>query len=187
MATRQINGLDVPTAGTFTLDPAHTRVGFVARHLMVSKVRGSFTKVSGEIVVAENPAESTVHVSLDVESITTGVEQRDGHLRSGDFFELEKHPTIEFNSTGVTLGSGNEFTLNGTLTIKDTTLPVSLDGEFEGIVTSPYGKEVFGFSASTEIDREDWGITYNMALETGGVMISKNVKIEIEGEAIRND
>jgi polyisoprenoid-binding protein YceI len=187
MATRQINGLEVPTAGTFTLDPAHTRVGFVARHLMVSKIRGSFTKVTGETVIAENLAESTVHVSIDVESVTTGVEQRDGHLRSGDFFELEKHPTMEFNSTGVTLGEGNEFTLNGTLTIKGVTLPVSLDGEFEGVVTSPYGKEVFGYSASTEIDREDWGITYNMALEAGGVMIGKKIKIELEGEAIRED
>jgi polyisoprenoid-binding protein YceI len=154
---------------------------------MVSKVRGAFTEVSGEIVIGEDPTQSSVNATMQAASITTGVEQRDNHIRTGDFLEIEKYPTLDFRSTGVTGVDGNEFTLSGELTIKDVTRPVELKVEFEGANRSPYGKDVFGFTATTEIDREDWGITYNMALETGGVMISKNVKIEIEGEAIRND
>jgi polyisoprenoid-binding protein YceI len=187
VSTRDYNGLSIPTAGTFSIDPTHSRVGFMVRHLMVSKVRGSFTDVVGEIVVGEDPKQSSVTATIQALSITTGVEQRDGHLRTGDFLEVEKYPTLEFRSTGVTAVDGNEFTLAGELTIKDITKPVVLKVEFEGATRSPYGKDVFGFTATTEIDREDWGITYNMALETGGVMVSKNVKIEIEGEAVRND
>jgi polyisoprenoid-binding protein YceI len=187
VSTRDYNGLAIPTPGTFSLDPAHTRVGFWVRHLMVSKVRGSFTGVTGEIVVGEDPTQSSVTATIQASSITTGVDARDNHLRTGDFLETEKYPTLEFRSNGVTKVDGNEFTLSGELTIKDVTRPVELKVEFEGANRSPYGKDVFGFSATTEIDREDWGITYNMALETGGVMVSKNVKIEIEGEAIRND
>jgi polyisoprenoid-binding protein YceI len=187
VSTRDFNGLTIPTPGTFSIDPTHTRVGFMARHLMVSKVRGSFTDVTGEIVVGEDPTTSSVNATIQAASITTGVEQRDGHLRTSDFLEVEKFPTVEFRSTGVTNVDGNEFTLGGELTIKDVTKPVTLKVEFEGATRSPYGKDVFGFTATTEIDREEWGITYNMALEAGGVMISKNVKIEIEGEAVRND
>lgn len=186
LSTREFNGVQIPTPGTFTLDPAHTRVGFVARHLMVSKVRGSFTDVSGTIVIAENPAESTVEATIQTASVSTGVEQRDGHLKSGDFFETETHPTITFRSTGLQTKGGNEFTLSGELTIKKDTLPVVLDVEFEGVAKSPWGKEVIGFSATTEIDREDFGLTWNQALETGGVMVGKKIKIEIEGEAIRD-
>jgi polyisoprenoid-binding protein YceI len=185
--TRDHNGLQIPTAGTFALDPAHTRVGFVARHLMVSKVRGHFTDVTGEIVIAEDPAQSSAHATMQAASITTGVEQRDGHLRSGDFLEIEKYPTLEFRSTGLTANGGNEFTLRGHLTIKGVTHPVDLAVEFEGVTRSPWGKDVLGFSAKTEIDREQWGMTWNQALETGGVMVSKKITIEIEGEAIRQD
>jgi len=185
LSSREFNGLAIPTAGTFAIDAAHTRVGFVARHLMISKVRGSFEDVSGEIVIADNPVESSVAVVMQANSITTGQEQRDGHLRSGDFLEIEKYPTLEYRSTGVTALGGNEFTLAGELTIKGVTRPVELHVEFEGLVKSPYGQDVFGFSATAEIDREEWGITYNMALEAGGVMVSKNIKIEIEGEAVR--
>ncbi len=186
-ATRDFNGLTIPAAGTFAIDPAHTHVGFVVKHLMVSKVRGSFTDVSGEIVLAEDPTASTVTASMKAESITTGVEQRDGHIRTGDFLEVEKYPTLDFRTTSLTPKGGNEFTLSGELTIKGVSRPVELDFEFEGVTVSPYGKQVFGFAAKTEIDREDWGITYNMALEAGGFMVSKNVKIEIEGEAVRQD
>jgi polyisoprenoid-binding protein YceI len=185
MATRQFNGIDIPTPGTFELDPAHLTVGFHARHLMVSKVRGSFSEASGTIVVAEDPAQSTVTATIQAASISTGQDQRDGHLRSGDFLESEKYPTIEFRTTGLKVHSGDKFTLNGELTIKDVTRAVELDVEFEGVAQSPYGQEVLGFSASTEIDREDFGITWNQALETGGVMVGKKVKIEIEGEAVR--
>ena len=185
--TRDHNGLQIPTAGTFALDPAHTRVGFVARHLMVSKVRGHFADVTGEIVIAEDPAQSSAHATMQAASITTGVEQRDGHLRSGDFLEIEKYPTLEFRSTGLTANGGNEFTLRGHLTIKGVTHPVDLAVEFEGVTRSPWGKDVLGFSAKTEIDREQWGMTWNQALETGGVMVSKKITIEIEGEAVRQD
>src|SRR5262245_30744406 len=185
-AVREYQGIKIPAPGTFSLDPAHTRVGFVARHLMVSKVRGSFNQVSGKIVVAEDPAESSVEASIVVASVSTGVEQRDNHLRSADFFEAPTHTTIDFGSTSLVPKGGNEFVLRGDLTIKNTTVPVELDVEFDGVTVSPYGKEVFGFSATGEIDREAFGITYNMVLEAGGVMISNTVKLEIEGEAIRD-
>ena len=184
--TREYQGIKIPTPGTFSLDPAHTRVGFVARHLMVSKVRGSFQELSGKVVVAEDPTESTAEASIVVKSVSTGVEARDNHLRSADFFEAESHPTMEFVSTSLTPKGGNEFLLRGDLTIKESTAPVELDVEFGGATVNPYGQEVFGFSATGEIDREDFGITYNMVLEAGGVMISNKIKLEIEGEAIRD-
>ena len=183
--TREFDGLVIPAAGTYQLDAAHKRVGFVVRHLMVSKVRGDFAEASATITVAENPLDSAVTATIQTTSISTGNADRDNHLRTGDFFEAEKYPTIEFRSTGVKSHDGNEFVLTGDLTIKGVTRPVELEVEFEGAGRSPYGFDVFGFSAGTEIDREDWGLTYNMALETGGVMIGKKVKIEIEGEAIR--
>jgi polyisoprenoid-binding protein YceI len=183
--TRSYAGLTIPTAGTFAIDPAHTRVGFVARHLMVSKVRGSFTQVSGEITVAEDPLTSTVTVRIPAASIDTGVADRDNHLRSGDFLDVEKYPELTFRSTRVLQPSDNEFKLVGELTIRDVTREVTLDVEFDGVATSPWGQEVIAFSATTEIDREEFGITWNQALETGGVLVGKKVKIEIEAEAVR--
>jgi polyisoprenoid-binding protein YceI len=183
--TREFDGLVIPTAGTYLLDAAHKRVGFVVRHLMVSKVRGDFAEATATITVAEDPLQSSVSATIQTVSVNTGQADRDNHLRTGDFFEAEKFPTIEFQSAGVKSHDGNEFVLVGDLTIKGVTKAVELNVEFEGVGRSPYGFDVFGFSASTEIDREDWGLTYNMALESGGVMIGKKVKIEIEGEAIR--
>jgi polyisoprenoid-binding protein YceI len=183
--TRAFEGLQIPAAGTYDLDAAHKRVGFVVRHLMVSKVRGQFAQASATITIAEDPLQSSVTASIVTTSIETGQTDRDNHLRSGDFFEAEKYPTIEFRSTGIKSHAGAEFVLDGELTLKGVTKPVELVVEFEGATTSPYGQAVFGFSATTEIDREDFGLTYNMALESGGVMIGKKVKIEIEGEAIR--
>jgi polyisoprenoid-binding protein YceI len=183
--TRKYDGLVIPAAGTYLLDAAHKRVGFVVRHLMVSKVRGEFAEASATITVAEDPLQSGVTATIQTASVHTGQSDRDNHLRTGDFFEADKYPTIEYRSTGVKSHDGNEFVLAGELTIKGVTRPVDLQVEFEGAGRSPYGFDVFGFSASTEIDREDWGLTYNMALESGGVMIGKKVKIEIEGEAIR--
>jgi polyisoprenoid-binding protein YceI len=185
VTTRPFEGLQIPAAGTYALDAAHKRVGFVVRHLMVSKVRGQFAEASATITIDEDPLRSSVTASITTASIETGETSRDNHLRSGDFFEAEKYPTIEFRSTGIKSHAGAEFVLDGELTIKGVTRPVELVVEFEGAATSPYGHSLFGFSATTEIDREDWGLTYNMALETGGVMIGKKVKIEIEGEAIR--
>jgi polyisoprenoid-binding protein YceI len=184
-STREFEGLQIPPAGTYVLDAAHKRVGFVVRHLMVSKVRGNFGEATATITVGEDPVQSSVTASITTQSVFTGQPDRDNHLRTGDFFEVAKYPTIEFRSTGMKWHDGNEFLLNGELTIKDVTKPVELLVEFEGAGRSPSGHDVFGFSATTEIDREDWGLTYNMALESGGVMISKKVKIEIEGEAIR--
>jgi len=183
---REYQGTKIPAAGTFSLDPAHTHVGFVARHMMVSKVRGSFTELSGKIVVGEDPTQSSAQASIVVKSVSTGVEMRDNHLRSADFFEADRHPTLEFVSTSLTPKGGSEFLLRGDLTIKETTVPVELDVELEGVTTNQNGKQVFGFSATGEIDREDFGITYNAVLEAGGVMISNKIKIEIEGEAVQD-
>jgi polyisoprenoid-binding protein YceI len=183
--TRQFDGLTIPAAGTYELDQAHKVVGFSARHMMVSKVRGVFEEATATITVAEDPLASAVVATIQAASITTGQTDRDNHLRSGDFLEAEKYPTLEYRSTGVKSLSGNEFVLAGDLTIKDVTRPVDLKVVFEGVGRSPYGQDIFGFSASTEIDREDFGLTWNVALETGGVMVGKKVKIELEGEAIR--
>jgi polyisoprenoid-binding protein YceI len=159
-------------------------VGFVARHMMVSKVRGSFGEVAGEIMVAEEPTDSAVTVTIGVASIATGVADRDAHLRSTDFLELDKHPNLTFRSTGLELGKGG-FILRGELTIKGVTRQVALDVEYEGVVASPWGQEVIGFTARTEIDREEFDISWNQALETGGVLVGRKITIEIEAEAIR--
>jgi len=183
--TREFQGLKIPVAGTYVLDAAHKRVGFVVRHLMVSKVRGNFGEATATITVGEDPLQSSVTATIQTGSVFTGQPDRDNHLRTGDFFEVAKYPTIEYRSTGIKSFEGNEFVLEGELTIKGITKPVDLLVEFEGAGRSPYGHDVFGFSATAEIDREDWGLTYNMALESGGVMIGKKVQLEIEGEAIR--
>ncbi|RLP85204.1 MULTISPECIES: YceI family protein [unclassified Micromonospora] len=183
--TRDWDGLTIPTAGTYALDAAHKRVGFVARHMMVSKVRGEFSEAAATITIAEDPLQSSVVATIQAASIDTTQGDRDAHLRSPEFLEVEKYPTLEFRSTGVTSRHGNEFVLAGDLTIKDVTRPVELKVEFEGVGRSPFGQDIFGFAASTEIDREEFGLTWNVALETGGVLVGRKIKIEIEGEAVR--
>jgi len=183
--TRVWNGLTIPTAGTYELDPAHKRVGFVARHMMVSKVRGEFTDATATITVAEDPLQSSVTATIQAASITTSHAERDAHLKGGDFLDVEKYPTLTYRSTGIKSHSGNTFVLAGELTIKDVTRPVDLNVEFEGAGRSPFGTDIFGFTAKAEIDREDFGLTWNVALETGGVLVGKKITIEIEGEAIR--
>ncbi|PWR09461.1 polyisoprenoid-binding protein [Micromonospora acroterricola] len=183
--TRDWDGLTIPAAGTYALDAAHKRVGFVARHMMVSKVRGEFNEAAATITIAEDPLQSSVVATIQAASIDTTQDDRDAHLRSPEFLEVEKYPTLEFRSTGVKSRRGNEFVLTGELTIKDVTRPVELEVEFEGVGRSPFGQDIFGFSASTEIDREEFGLTWNVALETGGVLVGKKIKIEIEGEAVR--
>jgi polyisoprenoid-binding protein YceI len=185
MSVRQWEGLTIPTPGTFALDTAHTRVGFVAKHMMVTKVRGNFVEFDGKITIAENPLESSVEVVIKAASINTSQPDRDGHLRSDDFLAAEKFPDITFRSTGVAVPDGDEFKLVGDLTIRDVTRTVELKVEFGGTGTNPWGMEIFGFSAETEINREDFGLTWNQALETGGVLVGKKVKIEIEGESAR--
>ncbi|NYH44191.1 polyisoprenoid-binding protein YceI [Micromonospora jinlongensis] len=183
--TRDWDGLTIPTAGTYALDVAHKRVGFVARHMMVSKVRGEFNEATATITVAEDPLQSSVVATIQAASIDTTQADRDAHLRSPEFLDSEKFPTLEFRSTGVKSRRGNEFVLTGELSIKGVTRPVELEVEFEGVGRSPFGQDIFGFSASTEIDREEFGLTWNVALETGGVLVSRKIKIEIEGEAVR--
>ncbi len=184
LATRDYNGAQIPVAGTYLLDPAHKRVGFLARHMMVSKVRGEFKEATATIIIADNPLDSSVTATIQAASFDSNAEQRDGHVKSPDFLDVEQYPTLEFASTGVKDFDDNEFVLAGNLTIKGVTREVELKVELEGVSRSPWGTDVFGFTASTEIDREDFGITWNAALETGGVMVGRKVKIEIEGEAI---
>ena len=183
--TRTWENLTIPTAGTYLLDQAHKRVGFVVRHMMVGTVRGAFDDATATIAVGEDPLQSSVNATLQTASITTGQGDRDTHLRSGDFLEVEKYPTLEFRSTGVKSHHDNEFVLSGELTIKDVTRTVDLEVEFEGCGRSPFGQDVFGFTAKTEINREDFGLTWNVAIEAGGVLVGKRIRIEIEGEAIR--
>ena len=177
--------IEVPglIAGTWTIDPVHSEVGFVVRHLMVSKVRGSFTTFSGTITVAESPLESTVEASIDASSIVTGDENRDGHLRSGDFFEVEKYPTLEFKSTSVT-PKGSDFVVVGDLALHGVTKSVDLSLEFNGVGPDPWGGTRAGFSAATEISRKDFGIEFNMALDGGGVVVADKVQIVLEIEAV---
>jgi polyisoprenoid-binding protein YceI len=183
--TRDFQGLTIPIAGTFVIDPNHTRVGFTVRHLMISKVRGGFTGTSGSITVAEDPLQSVVDIEIDASTIDTGVADRDNHLRSGDFLDVEKFPKLSFRSTSVLQPKGNEFRLVGDLTIRDVTRSVELDVEFDGYVVNPWGQEVIAFTATTEINREEFGITWNQAIEAGGVVVGPKVKIEIGAEATR--
>ncbi len=167
------------TPGTWTIDPVHSEVGFTVRHLMVSKVRGNFEKVSGTITVAENLLDSSVHAEIDATSIRTGQEQRDGHLRSGDFFETEKYPNLVFTSTGITQ-NGDDYEIAGDLSIRGVTKPVVLKTEFNGVGPNSQGGQHAGFSASTEINRKDFGIVFNIPLEGGGVTIGDKVTINLE-------
>lgn len=183
--TREFAGATIPAPGTFAIDPVHTTVGFVARHLMVSKVRGSFGGVTGLITVAEDPLGSGVEVTIDASTITTAAVDRDTHLRSPDFLDVERFPNLTFRSLRVVDPTASGFGLVGELTIRDVTREVTLAVDFEGVARSPWGHEVIGFAASTEIDREDFGMTWNQALETGGVLVGKKVKIEITAEAVR--
>jgi polyisoprenoid-binding protein YceI len=181
--TREYKGSAVPAPGVYDIDAKHTSVEFVARHLMISKVRGRFDDVEGTITVAEVPEESSVEVRIGAASVRTGEDQRDTHLRSGDFFDTDTHPHWTFASTAVEQ-DGEQWKVTGDLTIAGVTKPVVLDVDFEGANTTPWGTAALGFSASTEIDREQWGLSYNQVLETGGVMVGKKVRIELNVEAV---
>lgn len=181
--TRQYLGAAVPRAGTYEIDPTHSAVDFVARHLMVSKVRGRFTDFSGTVTIAEEPEQSHVEVRIDPASVATNEPNRDAHLRSADFFDVEQYPTAEFRSTAVEYVDGEHWRVTGDLTLHGVTRPVVLDVEFAGATPTPFGTNAIGFTASTEIDREDWGLGWNAALETGGVVVGKRVRIELEVEA----
>lgn len=183
--TRTVDGVELPTAGTFALDPSHSAVTFSTRHLMVSKVRGRFGSFEGSIIVGDDPLASSVEVTIAADSIDTGDATRDEHLRSADFLDVASHPTLTFGASDVASHQGDRFKLEGQLTVLGTSRPVALDAEFGGVVEDPWGNERMGFSATAEIDREDWGLTWNQTLETGGVLVGKKVRIDIEAEAVR--
>ena len=173
-------------AGDYTLDASHSRLGFSARHAMVTKVRGQFGDFEGTARVnTATPADSTVSVTIRPASISTGSEDRDGHLRSPDFFDVESFPTWTFTSTEVSR-DGSTWTIAGDLTIKDVTRPVSIDFEETGTATDPFGNQRLGFEGELTVSRKDWGLTWNAALETGGVLVSDKVKLEFDLSAIKS-
>lgn len=215
--TRTWNDLVIPAAGTYQLDEAHKRLGFLAMHMMVSPVRGEFASGSATIHVAEDPLQSSVTATLETPSITTHNPDRDTHLKSPDFLDVENHPTIEYRSTGIewrpevdpifswaklkgrTPGRSGaydpnaaaktsaKFILHGELTICGITHPIALNAEFGGAGRDPFGNDIFGFNATAEFERENYGLVWNVALESGGVLVAKRVRIELAGEAIRQD
>jgi polyisoprenoid-binding protein YceI len=174
----------IPVAGVYDIDGPHTSVEFVGRHLMITKVRGRFNDVRGRITIAEDPQKSHVEVEIDVASLSSGNDDRDAHLKSADFFDVEHYPTIAFASTAVKALRDNTWELDGDLTVRDTTRPITLQVDFDGGGASPMGDERVGFSAATDIDREDFGLTWNVALETGGLLVGKSVRIELAVQAI---
>jgi polyisoprenoid-binding protein YceI len=174
----------IPVAGIYDIDGPHTSVEFVGRHLMITKVRGRFNDVRGQITIAEDPEKSHVEVEIDVSSLSSGNDDRDAHLRSADFFDVEHYPTIAFTSTSVKPVRDNTWELVGDLTVRGTTRPITLQVDFDGGGASPMGDERVGFSAATDIDREDFGLTWNVALETGGLLVGKSVRIELAVQAI---
>lgn len=173
--------LDVPgyKAGTWALDPAHSEVTFTVRHMMISKVRGTFGVKSGTFLTPENPLDARVEATVDVSSIDTKDASRDNHLRSADFFDVENFPTMQFRSTGVRLERG-ETLVDGDLTIRGVTKPVTFSFEFGGFGTDPYGNYKAGATAKAVINREEFGLTWNAALESGGVLVGKDVTIELD-------
>jgi len=180
-----MSALSELTPGTWTADAAHSHVGFTVRHMVVSKVRGSFDKFEATVTIADDPLQSSVEATIDLASINTGDEGRDGHVKGGDFFDIEQYPTMVFTSTGIR-PNGSDYYLDGDLTIKGVTKPVTLELEFNGVTKDPWGGTRAGFSATGEVNRGDYGISYNAALETGGVLIGEKLKIEIEIEAVKS-
>jgi len=173
----------LPATGTWTIDPSHSEVSFKVRHLGISKTRGRFGSFRGDIVVADQPEDSRVAVEIDAASIDTKDEGRDAHLRSGDFFDADSFPTLTFVTTGVE-AQGDRWVVTGDLTIRGVTRPVVLETEVAGLVTDPWGNQRVGFQASAEVNREDFGLTWNAALETGGLLVGKTVQIDLEVEAV---
>jgi polyisoprenoid-binding protein YceI len=179
-----MSDLNSLTPGTWNVDPTHSGLNFTVKHLMVSKVRGRFGAFTGTIVIDGDPLKSSVKASAQVASIDTNEKSRDEHLRTGDFFDAEKFPTIDFASTKIQK-AGDDFVLHADLTIKGITKNVKFDLEFEGTGKDPWGNLKAGFSAKAEINRKEWGLEYNAALETGGVLIGEKVKLELDIQAVK--
>ena len=179
-----MSSLEDLTPGVWNVDAVHSSVGFVARHLMVSKVRGRFATFTGTLTIADDPLASKVEASVDIASITTGDETRDGHLKSGDFFEAETYPTMTLVSTGIDK-DGSDYVLHTDLTIKGITKPIDFELEFDGVSGDPWGGTRAGFSAEAEVNRKDFGLEWNVVLETGGVMLGEKVKIQLDVQAVK--
>lgn len=173
--------------GTYTIDQAHSRIGFVARHAMITKVRGSFNEFEGSgYFDADDPSKITLEVTIKAGSIDTRNSDRDAHLRSNDFFDMESYPEITFKSTGVEKKPDGSYAVTGDLTIKGTTKSVTIEFEYTGAATDPFGNNRLGFEGSLVVNRKDWGISFNAPLEAGGVLVSENVTLEIEVSAIKS-
>ncbi len=185
MSTTTITTPELAAAtGTWELDVAHTRFAFAAKHAMVSTVHGQFGIFDGELVLdGENPQNSRASINIDASSISTSNTQRDDHLRSADFLDAENYPSLTFVSTGISYEGGDEFVVTGDLTIRGTTRSVEFPIELQGTTTDPYGTEKIGFEGSTTISRKDFGLTWNVALEAGGFMVSDKIKITLDVEA----
>ena len=183
MTTKTTTAPDIDT-GTWVLDKAHTKIGFQAKHLMVTKVRGHFEEYDSKVEIADDLTESKIEVTLDAASITTGAADRDEHLRSADFIDAGNHPRLRFVSTEISR-DGDDWKVTGDLTIRDVTRPVTLDVVYEGSAIDPWGNEHVGFSARAVVSREDWDLTWNAALEGGGWLVSKEVVLDIEGQLVR--
>ncbi len=175
--------LSRPTAGTWTIDNSHSSLDFKVRHLMAAKVKGRFAEFSGDIIIDPQIEKSSVNVEIKIDSIDTHNQDRDTHLKAGDFFDTEQFPTATYKSTNIVQKNQNEFLVEGELTIKGITKKVDLETEFNGVVQDPWGNSKAVFSATGSINREDFGLTWNQTLETGGVLIGKNIQLEIELEA----
>ena len=178
---------DASTAtGTYAIDPSHSRIGFVARHAMITKVRGSFNEFEGSgYFDAEDPAKSHLQLTIQAASIDTRSADRDGHLRSNDFFDMEKYPQITFASTSVAKVDDETYRVTGDLTIKDVTRPVTVDFEYGGTATDPFGNDRLGLEGSVVVNRKDWGLDWNAPLGTGGVLVGEKVTLEFEVSAIK--
>ncbi len=183
-SARTIEGLELPAPGTWEIDPVHSNVSFVVRHMVVAKVRGKFAKFSGTIEVAENHQDSKVEATIDAASIDTSEPNRDAHIRSADFLDVANYPVITFSALGPIHKSGTRFTLSGDLTIRGVTKPVTLEAEYLGVITHPQMGTRMGLSATGEINKDDFGVLYNAALETGGFVLGKTIRLEIEVEAV---
>ncbi|GAB48236.1 YceI family protein [Mobilicoccus pelagius] len=172
--------------GTYTIDPAHSRLGFVARHAMITKVRGSIDEFTGTARTGAGLQDAAVELTAQMASIDTRNADRDAHLRSADFFDAEKFSTLTFRSTEVVAADDETLRVTGDLTIKDVTKPVTIDFEFGGRAQDPFGNERIGFEGSTTIDRKDFGLTFNAALETGGVLVGEKIRLEFEISAVKD-
>ncbi|MEV7675998.1 YceI family protein [Streptomyces sp. NPDC088752] len=187
VATLPVDPALAALTGDYTIDPAHSSIGFTVRHAMVTNVRGTFAEHEGTLKLdGTDPGASTASIDVRIASVDTGIADRDGHLRGGDFFDAERFPLMTFRSTRAEQLGGDAYRITGDLTIKDVTRPLSIDLEFNGTATDVYGNERVGFEGSAEILRSEWGLTWNAALETGGVMVSDKVKLNFDISAIKN-